>query len=220
MQDCLQNGVVAGVAPAVGAADDHTVPGFPGPVVAADDLPVDVQLGVHRVLDGELGGGLLEQLLAQLMAQGVVIAHGGQVAAQGFPIAGLEQIAVHVRVDEIGDAAHGGGHGGQMEPGALRQGVGEGLGQGGQGVDVQRTVKPVHAAADPAGKRHLLFHAQLLGEILQLFPLLAVAGDDQPQPGTPGIAGGKATHQRGHILDGVQTGGDAHHHAVLVHIRA
>ena len=105
-----------------------------------------------------------------------------------------------------------------MEPGALRQGVGEGLGEGGQGVDIQRGIEPIHTAADPAGEGDLLFHAQFLCQILQLLPLLAVPGDDQPQPGAGLVSFRKAPDQGGHILDGVQPGGNAHHHAVFVHI--
>ena len=105
-----------------------------------------------------------------------------------------------------------------MEPGALRQGIGEGLREGGQGVDIQRGIEPIHTAADPAGEGDLLFHAQFLCQILQLLPLLAVPGDDQPQPGAGLVSFRKAPDQGGHILDGVQPGGDAHHHAGLVHV--
>ena len=105
-----------------------------------------------------------------------------------------------------------------MEAGALRQGIGEGLREGGQGVDIQRGIEAVHTAADPAGEGDLLFHAQFLCQILQLLPLLAVPGDDQPQPGAGLVSFRKAPDQGGHILDGVQPGGNAHHHAVFVHI--
>ena len=105
-----------------------------------------------------------------------------------------------------------------MEPGALRQGVGEGLGEGGQGVDIQRGIEAVHTAADPAGEGDLLFHAQFLCQILQLLPLLAVPGDDQPQPGAGLVSFRKAPDQGGHILDGIQPGGDAHHHTVFLHV--
>ena len=158
------------------------------------------------------------ELFPHLMAQGIVIAQGGQVLSQGLPVSGGDQEAVDAGVDEVGDAAHGGSHSGQVEPGALRQSVGEGLGQGGEGVDVQGGVEAVHTAADPAGKGHLLFHAQLPGQVLQLFPLLAVAGDDQTQPGTFAVSGGKAPDEGGHVLDGIEAGGDAHHHGIIVHV--
>ena len=216
----LQNGVVSGVAPTVSAADHHAVPVPGGAVMAAEDLPVDLELGVHGLLDGELGGGLFIELLSQVAAERIVPPQVCQVPSQGLPIAGLDQVAVDVVIDQIGDAAHGGGHGGQMEPSALGEGVGEGLRQGGEGIDVQGVVEGVHAAADPAGEGHLIRHAQLLGQGPQLLPLRAVSGDDQTQPGTALIGRGKAPDQSGHILDGVEAGGDAHHHAVLVGVHA
>ena len=105
-----------------------------------------------------------------------------------------------------------------MEPGTLRQGIGESLREGGQGVDIQRGIEAVHTAADPAGEGDLLFHTQFLCQSLQLLPFLAVPGDDQPQPGAGLVPLRKAPDQGGHILDGIQTGGDAHHHAVFLHV--
>ena len=220
LQNGLQNGIVTGVAPTVGAADHHAVPGHLGAAVAAENLLIDMQLGVHGPLDGELRGGLLVKLFAHIPAQRVVIAQSREILPQRLPVAGGEQVAVHILVDQIGDAPHGGGDSGQMEPGTLRQGIGKGLREGGEGVDVQSGVKPVHTAADPTGKGHLMLHAQFLGQVPQLFPLLAVAGDHQPQPGTLGITGGKAPDQRGHILDGIEPGSDAYHNAVLVYVGA
>ena len=73
LENGLQNGVVAGVAPAVGATDHHTVPGRSRTVVAAQNFLVNVELSVHGMLDGELGGGLLVQFFPQLVAQVVVL---------------------------------------------------------------------------------------------------------------------------------------------------
>ena len=123
--------------------------------MAAKDLPVDVQLGVHRTLDGELGGGLLVELFPHVPAQIVVGGQGRQVLSQSLPVAGLEEVAVDVLVNEIGNAAHRCGHRSQVETGAIRQGVGEGLGEAGEDVDIQGAVKAIHTAADPAGKAHL-----------------------------------------------------------------
>ena len=95
--------------------------------MAAEDGRVDLQLRGHGLLNGEVAGGLFIEPLPQPAAQAVVIAQRGQIAAQRLPVPGLEEIAVHILVDEVGDAAHGGGHGGQVETGPLRQGVGEGL---------------------------------------------------------------------------------------------
>ena len=185
----------------------------------AEDILVDMKLGIYGFLDGELGGRLFVELFAHLAAELVIIAQGSQMFTQGFPVSRLKQVAVDVGVDQEGDTAHGGGHGGQMEPGTLGQGVGEGLTEAGEGVDVQSGVKAVHAAADPPGKGHLLFHTQFFHKSAQFFPLLAVAGDNETEPLAFLIASGEAPHQGGHILDGIQPGGDAHHHGILVHIR-
>ena len=80
LQDGLQNGVVAGVAPAVSTADHHAVPVPFGTVVAADDLFIDMELGIHRTLNGEFGGGLFIELFTHLMPQGVIIAKSSQIA--------------------------------------------------------------------------------------------------------------------------------------------
>ena len=81
LQDGLQDGIVPGVAPAVGTADHHPVPVPFGAVVAADDLFIDMELGVHGALDGELGGGFFIELLAHLPTQSVLVAQRGQIAS-------------------------------------------------------------------------------------------------------------------------------------------
>ena len=95
LQNGLQNGVVAGVAPAIGTADHHAVPGGLQAAVAAENLLIDVKLRVHGLLDGELGGGLFIELFPQLAAQRVVAAKSCQMLSQGLPISGLEEAAVH-----------------------------------------------------------------------------------------------------------------------------
>lgn len=70
-----------GVAPAVGTADHHPVPVPFGAVVAADDLFIDMELGIHRTLNGEFGGGLFIELFTHLMPQGVLVAQRGQIAS-------------------------------------------------------------------------------------------------------------------------------------------
>ncbi len=47
LQNGLQNGVVAGVAPAVGTADHHAVPRGGAAAVTAENGGVDVKLRVH-----------------------------------------------------------------------------------------------------------------------------------------------------------------------------
>ena len=118
-----------------------------------------------------------EDLLPELPAEGPVVAQGRQALPQGLPVPGGEEVAVHPFVNEVGDAPHGGGDGGQAEPGPFGKGVGKGLGQAGQHVDVQGAVKAVHAPADPPGEGHVGLHPQLPGQGGQLLPLLAVPGD-------------------------------------------
>ena len=107
-----------------------------------------------------------------------------------------------------------------MEPRALRQRVGERLGHGGEGVHVQRAVKPIHPAGDPSGEAYLTLHAQFPRQRLQFLAFLAVSGDQQAQAAALGIRLGKAAHQRGDVLDRVEPRGDAHHHAALVRVQS
>ena len=218
LQDGFQNGIVSGVAAAIGAADHHAVPARLGPGMAAEDLLIDMELGVHRVLDGELRGGLFVEPLPHAQPQDIVVAQGGQMTAELLVVTWCKEKTVHILVDEIGDATDSGSHGGQMEAGALRQGVGERLRKGGEGVDVQSGIELVHAAADPPGKGDLALHPQLLGQGSQLLSLLTIACDDKAKSFTVLIRQGKAAYQSGHVLHGVQPGSDAYHHAVLVHI--
>ncbi len=66
-------------------------------------------------------------------------------------------------VDQVGDAAHPAGHGGQPRPRPLGEGVGEGLGEGGEGVDVQGVVKAV-GVGDPSGETYCAGHPQVIGQ--------------------------------------------------------
>ena len=80
LQNSLQNGVVAGVAPAVSTADHHAVPVPLGTVVAADDLLINMELRIHSALNGELSGGFFIELFAHLPTQGVLVAQHGQIS--------------------------------------------------------------------------------------------------------------------------------------------
>ena len=136
-----------------------------------------MELGVHGLFNGELGGSLFKEPLPHLPAQGPVGSQGRQALAQGFPVPGGEQIAVDPVVNEVGDAPHGGGDGGQVEPGPFGEGIGKGLGQAGEDVDIQGAIEAVHAAADPPGEGDLPLHPQFPGQVPKLLPLLAVSGD-------------------------------------------
>ena len=111
------------------------------------------------------------------MPEGRAVPQLRQAFAQGHEVPGGEQIAVDPVVNEVGDAPHGGGDGGQVEPGPFGEGVGKGFGEAGEDVDVQRAVEAVHAAADPPGKGDLPLHPQFPGKSPQLLPLLAVSGN-------------------------------------------
>ena len=80
LQNGLQNGVITSIAPAIGTADHHAVPVPLGTVVAADDLLINMELGVHGALDGELGGGFFIELLAHLPTQSVPVAQRSQIS--------------------------------------------------------------------------------------------------------------------------------------------
>ena len=111
-------------------------------------------------------------------------------------------------VDEGGHAAALAAHGGQPGAGPFGQGVGDGLGDGGQGVDVQGIVEGI-GVVDPPGKADLVGNAQLSGQLLEVGHLLPVACDEQAQLGRGLVGLGKAADQGRDIFDGVQPGGDA-----------
>ena len=216
--DGLQDGVVPGVAPAIGAADEHAVPAggeilFPG-LLAQDGL-VDVQLAAQGALQGELALRLGVQPFPQMLAQGGVGGQGRELAGQALVVPGLEQEAGYPVLNEVGDAAHPAGHGGQTGPGSLGDGVGEGLGQGGEGVDVQGVIKGI-GVLNPAAEVVHVSGEKLGGESPQLLPLPALAGDEQTEILVGLIGFGKAPDQGAHVLHGIQTGGDAHHHAGFI----
>ena len=205
----LQNGLVPGVAPAVGPTDHHAVPlSLLFTPLPAQDGFVDVQLAADGALNGEIPPSLVQQLLPQTAAQLRVPGQGGQMPPQGLVVPGLKQQAGDVVLNEGGHAAHGAGHGGQGEPGPFGEGVGEGLGQGGEGVDIQGVVKAV-GVGQPPGKAHLVCHPQLLGQRFQHGLVLALPGDDEAQAGLFPVGGGKAPQQGAHVLHRVEPGGDA-----------
>ena len=117
-------------------------------------------------------------------------------------------------VDEVGHASHPAGHGGQTGACPLGEGVGEGLGEGGEGIDVQRVIEAVHIGHPPR-EADLLLHAQGGRQVFQLVHLLAVPRDKQAQPGAALMGAGEAADQSGNVLHGVQSGRDARDDAVV-----
>ena len=172
----------------------------------------------HRVIDLQLrltgsGGGKLRRcLLVDGISHGTAqILAGGQCSerlAQCIRIPGHEQISGLAVLDELGDTADIGTDGCQFRPGAFGNGIGESLGETGQRVDVQCTVKLGHVI-HPSGEKYLIPDPQCGGQSLQRLQLCAVTGDHQFEirAGSAGLR--NRTDQRGNVLDGIQTCGDA-----------
>ena len=187
--------------------------------MAANDILVNAQLSVHRVLQRKLGAGLGIQPLAEGNTQFVIFCQSGQCLAQRLMVTGFKEKAIDAVVDQVGDAADCRGYGCQFPAGTFCQGIGEGFGETGQRVDIQRGVETVHTAGDPTGKANHFFDVEFPCQSGQLVPFLAVTGDDQPQTGTIAVGGGKSADQRGHIFDRIHACGDTYHYAVLIHIQ-
>ena len=123
----LQDGVVAGVAPAVGAAYQGAVPAALLAALAAENGLIDVELALQGALQGKILPAPLIEPLPQVLAEGGVLGQSNQVAGQGIRVARLEQQAMDAVLNEVGDAAHPAGDGGQGGPGPFGKRVGEGL---------------------------------------------------------------------------------------------
>ena len=214
-EDGQQNGVIPGVTAAVGPTDHHPVPALS--LVAENGL-VDFQLALDGGLDGELPLGLFIEPLAHGLAQAGVLGQGDEMPSQSVRIPRREEEAVGAVVDEVGHAADLTAHGGQPGACPFGQGVGEGLGDGGQGVDVQGIVEGI-GVVDPPGKADLVGNAQIGGQLLEVGHLLPVARDEQAQLGRGLVGLGKAADQGRDVLDGVQPGGDAGDDAVCVRLQ-
>ena len=186
-EDGQQNGVVSGVAPAVGSADDHLIPAL---LLIAENGLVDLQLALDGGLDGEFRLGLFIQPPAHGLTQGGVPGQGQQVSGQCPVVPGGEEKAVGSVVDEIGHAAHLAAHSGQPRPGALGQRVGEGLRNGGEGVDVQGVVEGVGVAEIQPAKHTCLLDPQLCGQTLQRLSI------SSPSPAMSSRRAGKSSWAR------------------------
>ena len=123
-KDGQQDGIVSGVAPAVGAADDHLIPSV---FLVAEDGFVDLHLPLNGGFDGELPFGLLVELMAHGFPKGRVPGQGEQMIGQRTVIPRWEQETIGPVVDEVGDAANLTADGGQPGPRPLRENIGEGF---------------------------------------------------------------------------------------------
>ena len=138
----------------------------------------------------------------------MILGQADHIFCQGVHVLRRKEQAVHLMVYQTGHAAHPGGNGGAVPAGALGQGVGEALGERGQHIHVQGGVEAV-GVLDPAGKDHGPRRTELPGKGLHLLPQLAVTGNDKPGLGADLHGFRKAPDQSGHILHGIDAGGDA-----------
>ena len=95
--------------------------------LAAENGLIDVELALQGALQGKILPAPLIEPLPQVLAEGGVLGQSNQVAGQGIRVARLEQQAMDAVLNEVGDAAHPAGDGGQGSPGPFGERVGEGL---------------------------------------------------------------------------------------------
>ena len=114
----VQDGLVPGVAQAVGPADEH--PGAAAVPLAVEYLLVQSHLFTAGDVDGVVARGAFKEGLAQPGAQLCVPGQRGEAPAQGLVVADLDEIACLAVGYEAGYAAHAGGYRGQAVRRALR----------------------------------------------------------------------------------------------------
>ena len=215
--DSLQNGVVAGVAEAVGAADEHAVAHTVAPVALhAEDRVVDLQLAQAGGLLGKVGLAAPVERLAHLAAVIFVERVAREIGREHAHVAGFDEQAGHAVLDDGRHAADVRGDGGQMRARALWQRIGKRLRHGRERVDIERAVEAVEVV-DPAEEEHAVLKVQLLCERLELFALLTVARDGEAQL-RAGLFGQRhCAQERRDILHGVEPGGNARDDVALMH---
>ena len=208
--DGVENGVVTAVALAVGPADHDAVALKLRAAEAADDDLVIMLLLFDHGLRGEVALRLFIERLAHAAALCGICRQREHVGRERGDILWLEQQAVFAVVDEVGHAANVRGDGRAVHARALRQGIGEGLGQRREHIDIQCLIEAVDVL-EPAGEEYRALRTQLLGQRADLFGLLAVARNDKADVRRLLHGRGKGAHERRHILDGGDAGGNAEH---------
>ena len=104
--DGLQNGVVAGVAEAVGAADEHAVAHAVAEVsLHAEDAVVDLQLAQAGVLLGEVGLAAPVERLAQRVAVVRIERAAREIGREQPHVARLKEQTGHAVLDDDRHAA-------------------------------------------------------------------------------------------------------------------
>ena len=215
----LQDRVVASVALAVGAADEHAGFFLLRLRGAAQDGLVDLDLLADRCVDGEFVRSLFVEILAQLLAHGARFGQPRHARAERLRVLRLKEQTGHAVLDDIRDAADIRRDGRAAHARALGDGVGEGLGDGRERVDVERVVEAVHIR-DPARKHNRALRAGLRGKCFKHLALLALARDQQADIRVIFDGDGKAADERRHILDRVEPGRDAEDDGIVPHLQA
>ena len=161
-------------------------------------------------LHGEVALRLFIECLAHAAALCGICRQREHVGRERGDILRLEQQAVFAVVDEVGHAANVRGDGRAVHARALRQGIGEGLGQRREHIDIQCLIEAVNVL-EPAGEEYRALRTQLLGQRADLFGLFTVARNDKADVRRLLHGRGKGAHERRHILDGGDAGGNAEH---------
>ena len=215
----LQDRIVAGVALAVGTADEHAGFFLLRLRGSAQDGLVDLDLLADGRVDGEFVRGFFVEILAQLLAHGARFGQPRHARAERLRVLRLKEQTGHAVLDDIRDAADIRRDGRAAHARAFGDGVGEGLGDGRERVDVERVVKTVHIR-DPAREHDRTRRAGLRGKRFEHLVLLALACDQQADIRMIFDGDGKAADERRHILDRVEPRGDAEDDGIVLHLQA
>ena len=205
--DGVQDGLVPGVAHAVGAADDYAGAAL---LFAPEDLFIDLTLLAAGGLHGKTLRGPAAHGVAQPLPERGVRGQLREPGGQGLVVSGAEEVAGLAVLYELWYPADGGSHGGQTEGGALRQRVGEGLREGTERVYVEGGVELLHII-QPAGEADGVTRAELFGQAQKVGALRTLARDDELELRVLPPGKCKASHERGQVLHGVQPCGRAYH---------
>ena len=214
--DRLEDRLVARVAEAVGAADDHAVARAGAVRLAAAEEIVNFNLPVAGGLLGKVGHAAAEKRVAHLAAVVGVERKARERVGEALHVAGLDEKTRDLVFNDRRHAADVRRHRGEVRPRALGQRIGEALGEGGERVDVQRAVKPVEIR-HPAEEEDAVLQPELLDERFELLALHALARDGQTETRAFPARLGERAQQRRNVLHRVETRRDARDHVVRVH---
>ena len=189
-------------------------------MIAANDFVINVKLGVDGAAQREASRCLGVECVAESANALLVCGEFCNALAEGFAVPCGEEHAADTVIDELGNTADAGSDGRLVVAGTLRQHIGEGLGKGSEGVDVDGVEETLHSTADPACKAGALLNTQFFCEGFQFLFLRAVTCDDETELVRSLRGKGEATQQGGDVLHRVKAGCDTYHDAVLIHLCA